>query len=53
MPNISHVVYILITNKYATYYELLHKYTIWEVIDLYDIAMTTLYNKQITLEQKS
>ena len=53
MPNVSHVVYIIVTNKLATYYEIIHNYTIWEVVDLYDIAMTTLYNRQISIEQKS
>lgn len=53
MPSVSHVVYIIVTNKLATYYEIIHNYTIWEVVDLYDIAMTTLYNRQISIEQKS
>ena len=44
--------YVIETNKLATYYELCHVYTIWEVLDLYDIAMTTNYNKHVLLENK-
>lgn len=44
------MIYVLVTNRLATYYELAHKYDIWEVIALYDICMTSLYNKQVMLE---
>lgn len=40
------VVYVLITNKYATYKELRDDYSIEEVIDLYEICLVNLYNKQ-------
>ena len=50
--DVHHVVYVIVTNKLATYYELCHVYTIWEVLDLYDIAMTTNYNKHVLLENK-
>lgn len=52
MPSAHHVLYVLVTNRFATYYELVHKYNIWEVIDLYDICMTSLYNRYVLLENK-
>lgn len=44
------VVYVLVTNKFATYYELKYKYDIWEVLDLYEMAMVHLYNRNVTVE---
>ena len=52
MPSTSHVIYVIVTAKLATYYELIHKYTIWELIDLYEIAMVSNYNKHVLLENK-
>ena len=39
------MVYVLITNKYATLYELKYKYTIEEVIDMYEMCMCNISNK--------
>lgn len=44
------IVYVLVTNQYATYYDIIHKYNIWEVLDLYEMAMVHLYNKALALE---
>jgi len=52
LANVHPVIYVLVTNKLATYWELAHKYTVWEVIALYDICMTNLYNKQVLLDNK-
>ena len=46
------VLYVLITNHLATYYELKYKYTIWEVLDLYEVEMVNLYNRYMILENK-
>lgn len=51
-PSVHHVVYVLVTNRFATLYELAHKYTVWEVITLYEIAMVSLYNKQTVIDNK-
>ncbi len=50
--NIHPVIYVLVTNKYATYYEMRTKYTIWEVLDRYEIAMVNLYNRYVITENK-
>lgn len=42
--------YMLVTQRFATYYELCYKYTIEEVLDLYEICMVSLYNKSILTE---
>ena len=46
------VIYVLITNKYATLYELKHKYTIEEVIDMYEICMCNISNKIMSIEER-
>ena len=38
-------IYVLVTNRYATYRELKDAYTIDEFLDLYEICMVNLYNK--------
>lgn len=40
-----YVVYVLITNKLATYKELRDEYNIDEVIALYEICLTQIHNK--------
>ena len=47
------VVYVLVTNKYATMYELREKYRIEDVLDLYEIAMVNLYNKYVITENST
>ena len=49
---VNPVVYVLVTNRAATLYELKHTYTIWDVLDLYEITMTNLYNRYVLLENK-
>ena len=44
---VHEVVYVLISNRLATYYELMHNYTIWDTLKLYEIAMTNAYNKHV------
>lgn len=46
------MVYVLITNKYATLYELKYKYTIEEVIDMYEMCMCNISNKISSLEER-
>ena len=43
---------MLITNKFATYNELKNMLDIDDVLNLYEVAMVTLYNKQIILDNK-
>lgn len=38
------MLYMLINNNIATYHELKYDYSIEEVLDLYDICLTSLYN---------
>lgn len=45
------IIYILITNRYATYKELRDDYSLEEVIDLYECCMVNLYNKALIMEQ--
>jgi hypothetical protein len=47
------VVYVLITNNYATLDELKHKYTINEVIDLYEMCMCNISNKAFAIQERS
>ena len=44
------IVYILVTNKYATLKEIREDYTIEEVLDLYEICMCNIYNKRAIIE---
>ena len=46
------IVYVLITNRYATLHELKTRYTIWDVLDMYEIAMVNLYNRYVLTETK-
>jgi len=41
---------VIILEHYATYYELAHKYSINEFLDLLEIVMVDMYNKAIDLE---
>ena len=45
-------IYVLVTNRFATYRELKSIYTIDEVLDMYEMAMTMLYNKFVLTENK-
>lgn len=47
------IIYALIINKFATYYELKYKYDIYEILDLYEVCMVSLYNKNLTLSNKN
>ena len=38
------MIYMLINNNLATYYELKYKYTVEEALDLYDVCLTSIYN---------
>lgn len=38
------MLYMLINNGIATYRELKYEYSMEEVLDLYDICLTSLYN---------
>ena len=44
--------YLLVTNKYATYHELAHVYTLDEAIDLIEICLVNLYNRARLTESK-
>jgi len=46
------IIYMLITNKFATYNEIKNVLDIDDVLNLYEVAMVTLYNKQIILDNK-
>lgn len=39
------MVYLLVTNKLATYFELKYNYSVEEFLDLYEICMVSLHNK--------
>jgi len=45
------IIYILITNHYATLYEIKELMDIDEVLDLYEMCMCNQYNKQIVMEE--
>ena len=45
------MIYILITNKYATLKEIRDDYSIEEVLDLYDMCLTQIYNKNQIQEE--
>ena len=44
------IIYVLITNKYATYTDIKYNLTIEEVLDLYEMCMCNQYNKNTVLE---
>ena len=44
------IIYLIITNKLATYKELKYDLDIDDMIALYEIAMVSLYNKQIIID---
>ena len=44
------MIYILVTNGMATYKELKYELDIDDVIDLYEICMVKLYNKNVLYE---
>ena len=48
----NYIIYTLISNKYATLKELRDNYTIEEVLDLYEICMVNMYNRQMLLEER-
>lgn len=51
---VHYIIYILITNNLATYRDILEYYSIYDVLDLYEICLTSIYNKaQLTKEIKS
>ena len=46
----NEIISVIVLEKYATYYDLAHKYTIEEFLDLLEIVMVDMYNKAIDLE---
>lgn len=38
------MIYMLINNNLATYKEIRDDYDIWEVLDLYEVCLTSIYN---------
>ena len=49
----SSIIYVLVSNKYATLKELRDDYSIEEVLDLYEICMTNIHNKAALVEERS
>jgi hypothetical protein len=47
---INSLVYVLVSNKYATLRELRDEYNIKEALDLYEICMVSSYNRAISME---
>ena len=45
------MIYTLISNNYATLKELRDDYSIEEVLDLYEICLVKLYNKNQVIEE--
>ena len=45
VQRVDPLIYTLITNKYATLKEIRDDYSIEEVLDLYEICLTQIYNK--------
>lgn len=43
------IIYALVSNRYATLKELRDDYSIDEVLDLYEICMTNMHNRQALL----
>lgn len=39
------IIYLLVTNHYATYKEIRDDYDVWEVLDLYEMCIVNIYNK--------
>ena len=44
-------IYLLITNKLATYAELKYNYSAEEFLDLYEICLVSLHNRLAALER--
>ena len=49
---VNPIIYVLVTNKYCTYYELKYKYSVDEMLDLYEMCMVNLFNKSISMKEK-
>lgn len=48
LPKRMHpIIYMLITNKYATYKELRDEYNVYETLTLYESCMISNYNKHV------
>ena len=45
------IIYVLVTNKLATYSELKYNYDIEDFLDLYEICMVSLHNKLIAMSR--
>ena len=45
------IIYVVITNKYATYKEIRDDYSVEEFLDLYELCIINLYNKTIMEEE--
>ena len=50
--NIHPMIYVLITNNYATLYELSNVYDMEEALDLYEICMCSISNKNDIIEDR-
>lgn len=44
------ITYILVAKNYATLYEIKHKYTIKDILDLYEICLCDTYNQTQMLD---
>jgi len=44
------MIYVLVTNRYATLKEIRDDYSIEEVLDLYEMCLTQLANQQLVAE---
>ena len=46
---VHYIIYIIVTNRLATYKELKYDLDLDDVADLYEIAMVNLYNKNVMI----
>ena len=49
---VSGIIYLLITNRLVTYYDLKYNLDIDDMLNLYEICMVNLYNRSISLDNK-
>ena len=45
------IIYVVITNKYATYKEIRDDYSVDEFIDLYELCLVNLHNRKLLQEE--
>lgn len=46
------ITYILVSQRYATYKEIRDDYDVFEILNLYEIALVSIYNKYQALQRK-